>query len=70
MADQPYDQREGWIWIDGELVPWQDAKLHILTHALHYGSSVFEGVRVYDGKIFKLDEHSRRLQRKCSLSRF
>ena len=62
MADQPYDQREGWIWIDGELVPWQDAKLHILTHALHYGSSVFEGVRVYDGKIFKLDEHSKRLR--------
>ncbi len=61
MADQPYDQRDGWIWIDGELVPWRDAKLHILTHALHYGSGVFEGERLYNGEIFKLNEHSERL---------
>lgn len=61
MADQPYDQRDGWIWIDGELVPWNDAKLHILTHALHYGSGVFEGERLYNGEIFKLNEHSIRL---------
>ena len=61
MADQPYDQRDGWIWIDGELVPWRDAKLHILSHALHYGSGVFEGERLYNGEIFKLEEHSQRL---------
>ncbi len=61
MADQPYDDRDGVIWIDGELVPWRDAKLHILTHALHYGSGVFEGERVYNGEIFKLNEHSMRL---------
>ncbi|MCP4934629.1 MAG: branched-chain amino acid aminotransferase [bacterium] len=61
MADQPYDDRDGIIWIDGELVPWRDAKLHILTHALHYGSGVFEGARVYNGEIFKLNEHSMRL---------
>ena len=61
MADGSYEDRDGWIWIDGKLVPWRDAKLHILTHALHYGSGVFEGVRVYDGTIFKLNEHSTRL---------
>ncbi len=60
-ADQPYDQRDGWIWMDGELVPWRDARLHILTHALHYGSAVFEGERLYNGRIFKLNEHSERL---------
>ena len=47
------DQREGWIWFDGKLVPWQDAKLHVLTHGLHYASSVFEGERAYGGEIFK-----------------
>ena len=61
MTDLSYEDRDGWIWIDGELVPWRDARLHMLTHALHYGSGVFEGVRVYDGHIFKLTEHSTRL---------
>jgi branched-chain amino acid aminotransferase len=56
-----YDDRDGFIWIDGELVPWRDAKVHILTHALHYGSSVFEGERCYNGKIFKGRQHSERL---------
>ena len=56
-----YDDRDGKIWIDGKLVEWRDAKVHILTHALHYGSSVFEGERCYDGKIFKCHEHSERL---------
>ena len=56
-----YDDRDGFIWIDGELVPWRDATVHILTHALHYASSVFEGERAYNGKIFKSREHSARL---------
>ena len=56
-----YDQRDGVIWFNGELIPWADAKVHLLTHALHYGSAVFEGMRAYDGEIFKLTEHSQRL---------
>ena len=56
-----YDDRDGKIWMDGELVGWRDANVHILTHALHYASSVFEGERCYDGKIFKGHEHSLRL---------
>jgi branched-chain amino acid aminotransferase len=58
-----YDDRDGKIWLDGELVDWRDANVHILTHALHYASSVFEGERCYDGKIFKGHEHSERLLR-------
>ncbi|MHA1127534.1 MAG: aminotransferase class IV, partial [Alphaproteobacteria bacterium] len=61
MVNAPYDDRDGFIWMDGELVDWREAKVHILTHALHYGSSVFEGERCYDGKIFKSREHSARL---------
>lgn len=56
-----YDNRDGWIWMDGKLVPWREANVHILTHALHYASSVFEGERCYSGKIFKGREHSARL---------
>ncbi|MBD3626107.1 MAG: branched-chain amino acid aminotransferase, partial [Rhodobacteraceae bacterium] len=56
-----YDDRDGTIWMDGVLTPWREAKVHILTHALHYGSSVFEGERAYNGKIFKSREHSQRL---------
>ena len=56
-----YDDRDGKIWMDGELIEWRDARVHILTHALHYASSVFEGERCYDGKIFKGHEHSLRL---------
>ena len=62
MADLiPYHDRDGLIWIDGTLVNWRDVKVHVLTHALHYASSVFEGERAYDGEIFKLTEHSERL---------
>ena len=61
MAGAPYDDRDGTIWMDGKLVEWRDAKVHVLTHALHYGSSVFEGERCYNGKIFKSREHSERL---------
>lgn len=57
----PYDDRDGSIWFDGKLVPWRDAKIHVLTHALHYASAVFEGARVYGGRVFKLKEHSQRL---------
>ena len=60
-ASQPYDQRDGYIWMNGELISWRDARVHLLTHALHYGGAVFEGERVYDGEIFKLSEHSQRL---------
>ncbi|WP_119389475.1 branched-chain amino acid aminotransferase [Taklimakanibacter lacteus] len=61
MAIVPFDQREGVIWMNGEFVPWKDAKVHVLTHGLHYGSGVFEGERAYGGEIFKLTEHSQRL---------
>jgi len=56
-----YDDRDGQIWMDGQLVEWRDAQVHILTHAMHYASSVFEGERCYGGKIFKSREHSARL---------
>lgn len=56
-----YDNRDGFIWMDGALVPWREANVHILTHAMHYASSVFEGERCYNGKIFKSREHSARL---------
>ena len=58
----PFDQREGVIWYDGKLVPWKDAKLHVLSHGLHYASCVFEGERAYGGEIFKCSEHSERLR--------
>jgi branched-chain amino acid aminotransferase len=57
------DQRDGWIWFDGELKPWKDAKIHVLTHGLHYASTVFEGERAYGGEIFKSREHTERLIR-------
>jgi branched-chain amino acid aminotransferase len=62
MAPQPYDDRDGLIWLDGALVPWRGATMHVLSHGLHYASAVFEGERAYNGAIFKLGEHSRRLQ--------
>ncbi len=65
-----FDDRDGLIWYDGKLVPWRDAKLHVLTHALHYASSVFEGERVYGGKVFKLTEHSARLVKSAELMGF
>ena len=61
MATTPYDDRDGFIWMDGEYVPWRDARVHLLTHALHYASAVFEGERAYAGRIFKLEEHTERL---------
>jgi branched-chain amino acid aminotransferase len=67
---EPFDDRDGFIWMDGDFVPWRDAKLHVLTHALHYASAVFEGERAYGGTIFKLDEHSRRLHDSAKLLGF
>jgi len=55
------DDRDGFIWCDGGLVPWRDVRMHVLTHALHYGSAVFEGERIYDGRVFRLSAHSARL---------
>ncbi|MGO4916766.1 branched-chain amino acid aminotransferase [Pseudogemmobacter sp. W21_MBD1_M6] len=62
-----YADRDGFIWMDGKLVPWRDANVHILTHAMHYASSVFEGERCYNGKIFKSRDHSERLLRSGQL---
>ncbi|MEO9526991.1 branched-chain amino acid aminotransferase [Roseibium sp.] len=61
MAGTPFDQLSGDIWYDGTFVPWSEAKLHVLSHGLHYGSSVFEGERAYGGRIFKSEEHTERL---------
>ena len=57
----PYDDRDGYIWMNGELVPWREAKIHVLTHGLHYASCVFEGERAYGGTVFKLRDHTQRL---------
>lgn len=70
MAAQPYDDRDGWVWLDGEFVPHRDAKVHVLTHALHYASCVFEGERAYGGVIFKSREHSERLHASAHLLGF
>ncbi|MEM9901936.1 MAG: branched-chain amino acid aminotransferase [Pseudomonadota bacterium] len=69
MADG-YDDRDGSIWMDGALVPWRDANVHILTHAMHYASSVFEGERAYGGKIFASRAHSERLQASAKMIDF
>lgn len=66
----PYDDRDGYIWMDGKMLPWRDAKLHVLSHGLHYGGSVFEGERMYNGKIFKLEDHSDRLIQSAALLDF
>ncbi len=65
-----YDNRDGHIWMDGKMVDWREANVHILTHAMHYASSVFEGERAYNGKIFKSREHSERLKRSAQMIDF
>ncbi len=70
MAGTAYDDRDGYIWMDGEFVPWRDTKVHVLTHALHYASSVFEGERAYNGKIFRSLDHSRRLHNSAKIMGF
>ena len=63
MSEHPFDDRDGVIWFNGRFVPWRDARLHVLSHALHYASCVFEGERAYDGKIFELTQHTKRLHK-------
>jgi len=66
----PFDDRDGFIWFDGKLTPWRDAKVHALTHALHYASAVFEGERAYSGMMFKSREHSERLKKSAEILDF
>ncbi|MFO1237584.1 MAG: branched-chain amino acid aminotransferase [Alphaproteobacteria bacterium] len=66
----PFDDRDGFIWFDGKLVPWREAKIHVLTHGLHYGSCVFEGERAYGGAIYKTAEHTSRLFKSAELMGF
>src|SRR5579871_2696651 len=61
MSTPTFDDRDGVIWFDGKFIDWRDAKIHVLSHALHYASAVFEGERAYGGTVFKLREHSQRL---------
>ena len=70
MALIPFDDRDGVIWFDGRMIPWRDARIHVLTHALHYASCVFEGERVYSGEIFKLTDHSERLVNSAAILDF
>ena len=70
MSVLPFDKRDGVIWMDGVLVPWTEAKLHVLSHGLHYGSAVFEGERAYDGAIFKSRQHSERFRQSATLLDF
>jgi branched-chain amino acid aminotransferase len=70
MATIPFDDRPGVIWMNGQFVPWKEARLHVLTHALHYASSVFEGERAYGGVVFKGTEHHQRLHRSAEILGF
>lgn len=70
MAGVPFDQLDGEIWYNGEFVPWGDAKVHVLTHGLHYASAVFEGERSYSGNVFKLEEHTERLHASAKILGF
>lgn len=70
MSLVPFDDRDGEIWMDGKFAPWRDAKLHVLTHALHYASAVFEGERAYGGKVFKSRAHSERLHKSAEILGF
>ncbi len=63
----PFDDRDGHIWFDGQLIPWREARIHVLNQGLHYGSCVFEGERSYSGKIFRSEDHSRRLLRSAKI---
>lgn len=67
MTTKPFSDRDGFIWMDGKILPWREANVHVLTHGLHYASSVFEGERCYSGTIFKSTEHSQRLIRSADL---
>ncbi|MGH7048624.1 MAG: aminotransferase class IV, partial [Stellaceae bacterium] len=66
----PFDNRDGFIWYDGRMVRWREAKLHVLSHGLHYASCVFEGERVYSGSVFRLDDHNERLANSARIMGF
>ncbi len=70
MAIIPFDDRDGVLWFNGEVIPWREAKVHVLTHGLHYGSSVFEGERAYGGRIFKTKEHTQRFRKSANIMDF
>ena len=70
MSLVPFDDRDGWIWLDGQFVPWREAKVHVLTHGLHYASSVFEGERMYGGEIFELTAHTERFFKSAEILDF
>lgn len=70
MSTAAYDDRDGYIWMDGEFMPWRDTKVHVLTHALHYASCVFEGERAYNGVIFKSRQHTERLHNSARIMGF
>jgi branched-chain amino acid aminotransferase len=70
MSIVPFDDRDGWIWLDGQFVPWREAKVHVLTHGLHYASAVFEGERMYGGEIFELTAHTERLFKSAEILDF
>ncbi|HET9160310.1 MAG TPA: branched-chain amino acid aminotransferase [Caulobacteraceae bacterium] len=70
MSSAPFDDRDGWIWFDGQFVPWRDAKVHVLTHGLHYASSVFEGERMYGGEVYELRAHTERLFKSAEIMDF
>jgi branched-chain amino acid aminotransferase len=70
MALVPFDDRDGWIWFDGQFVPWREAKVHVLTHGLHYASAVFEGARMYGGEVYELTAHTERLFKSAQILDF
>ena len=70
MPTMPFDDRDGWIWLDGQFTPWREAKVHVLTHGLHYASAVFEGERMYGGEIFELTAHTERLFKSAEILDF
>jgi branched-chain amino acid aminotransferase len=70
MSLVPFDDRDGWIWLDGQFVPWREATVHVLTHGLHYASAVFEGERMYGGEIFELTAHTERLFKSAEILDF
>ena len=70
MSIVPFDDRDGWIWMDGQFVPWREAQLHVLTHGLHYASAVFEGERMYGGQVYELTAHTERLFKSAQIMDF
>ena len=70
MTLVPFDDRDGWIWLDGQFVPWREANVHVLTHGLHYASAVFEGERMYGGVIYELTAHTERLFKSAEILDF